>query len=291
MYRTVQMICDDNTSIFSTNPAFVTAYKNYVTNITKIISEATNDSVVTTGVAIDKSVARKNLCQTATDVAALVFAFATTTQNNTLRESINYSYTDLLRINDEFLVPTTTTIFNAANDNFTDVESFGVSRTVLDKLQKNIDDYNSSVTKPRKAISIKATHTRNLVQLEKQTDSILKNQLDKLVISFKADAPDFVSDYKNGRIIVDAPTSVTQIRGKVLNASDNSPSKNATVEIIGSSSLKTNTNIEGNFTFKPVTPGSYKINVTPEGSTETTTSSIEVKTGKAAKVQISIKAS
>jgi len=91
------------------------------------------------------------------------------------------------------------------------------------------------------------------------------SELDKLVVSFRNTNPDFVSTYKTARVIIDAAKSTTQIKGSVISASDNSPVKFATVEIIGSSSFKTQTNMEGNFTFKPVTPGFYKINVTAEG--------------------------
>ena len=144
------------------------------------------------------------------------------------------------------------------------------------------------VPMPRTASSIKSTYTNNLRLLIKQADGILKNELDKLVISFKANAPNFVSTYKNGRVIIDAPTSHTQIKGAVTNSGNNSPIKNATVEITGASLLKTQTNMEGNFTFRSVKPGSYKISVTAEGSTDTTTTNVEVKLGQTAKVEISV---
>ena len=289
MYRTVQMICDDNSSTFTTNPAFVTAYKNYVTNITNIINTATAESQAISGITIDKSVARKKLCQTASEIAGVVFAFATSAKNNSLREVVNYSYSDLFKIKDDLLAPTVKNIFDAANNNLTNLESYGITTATLDSFKATIDDYSGAVPKPRSAVSLKSTYSKNLRMLFKQTDDILKSELDKLVISFKANAPDFVSTYKNARIIIDTAKSTTQIKGAVVDATDKSPLKNATVEIIGSSSLKTQTSIEGNFTFKPVTPGSYKINVTAEGSTETTTTSVEVKLGKTAKVEISVK--
>jgi hypothetical protein len=285
------MICDDNSSNFSTNPAFVTAYKNYVTNITNIINTATAESQAISGITIDKSVARKKLCQTASEIAGVVFAFATSAKNNSLREVVNYSYSDLFKIKDDLLAPTVKNIYDAANNNLTGLESYGINAATLDSFKATMDDYSGAVPKPRSALSMKSTYSKNLRLLIKQTDEILKSELDKMVISFKANAPDFVSTYKNGRIIIDAAKSTTQIKGSVISSDNNSPLKNATVEIIGSSSLKTQTSIEGNFTFKPVTPGSYKINVTAEGSTDTTTSSIEVKLGKTAKVEILAKAS
>jgi len=289
MYRTVQMICDDNSSTFSTNPAFVTAFKSYVTNITNIINTATSESQAISGITIDKSNAKKKLCQTASEIAGIVFAFATNTKNISLREVVNYSYSDLFKIKDDLLAPTVKNIFDAANENLTKLDSYGISTATLDSFKSTIDDYSGAVPKPRSAVSLKSTYSKNLRMLIKQTDDLLKSELDKLVISFKAYAPDFVSTYKNARIIIDAAKSTTQIKGAVVNATDKSPLKNASVEIIGSSSLKTQTSIEGNFTFKPVTPGSYKINVTAEGSTETTTTSVEVKLGKTAKVEIAVK--
>ena len=109
-----------------------------------------------------------------------------------------------------------------------------------------------------------------------------------MVISFKANAPNFVSTYKNARVIIDAPTSPTQIKGTVLTTGKNSPIQNATIEITGALSLKTQTNMDGNFTFRSIKPGAYKISVTAEGSTDTTTTNVEVKLGQTTKVEISV---
>ena len=91
MYRTVQLQCNNNSAITATNPAFTAAFAVFTAHISNIISTVSSWTQVITGVAIDKTVAKKNLSQSATDIAALVFAYASSINNNTLKQQVNYA--------------------------------------------------------------------------------------------------------------------------------------------------------------------------------------------------------
>jgi ABC-type uncharacterized transport system auxiliary subunit len=52
----------------------------------------------------------------------------------------------------------------------------------------------------------------NLRELFKQTDAILREQMDRLVVTFKATHPDFVKTYESTRIIVDPPKKSVQFK-------------------------------------------------------------------------------
>ena len=280
MYRTVQLQCNNNSAITATNPAFTAAFAVFTAQISNIISTVSSWTQVITGVAIDKTVAKKNLSQSATDIAALVFAYASSINNNTLKQQVNYAYSDFFRLKDDLVAPTAKNIHSAATANLAALAPFGVTAAMLTALQTTIDAYSTSVPTPRNAKAIKATYTANIKQLIKETDSILKNQLDKLAVSFKAAQPDFYSSYLNTRIIIDPSKTETQIKGLIKQDGSNTPIPNATIDLSGPTAGSTQTDTAGKFSFKPVIPGNYQIKISARGylSTETT---FEVKLGQA----------
>ena len=280
MYRTVQLFCNNNNAITATNPAFTTAFAAFTAKISNIISTATSESQVITGIATDKTVLKKNLCQSATDIAALIFAYASSINNNTLKQEVNYAYSDFFRLKDDLLAPTAKNIHNAATANLPALAPFGVTAAMLSALQTTINAYSTSVPTPRNAKAIKATYTANIKQLIKETDSILKNQLDKLAVSFKTTQPDFYNSYLNTRIIIDPSKTETQIKGTVVQEGSNTPIIKAAVNLAGPTGGSTQTDTAGKFIFKPVIPGNYQIKVSAEGYTSTDIT-FDVKLGQA----------
>ena len=105
MYRATQKHCTDNPTITATVPAFAPTLTAFNTLISAIISTAQQETLVSTGIAIDKSVAKKNLCQLAADVAAPIFAYASSINDNKLKQQVNFSASDLLRSKDDELAP------------------------------------------------------------------------------------------------------------------------------------------------------------------------------------------
>lgn len=289
MYRTVQLHCNNNSAITVLNAAFTTAFTAFNAKVSSIISTATSESQVITGVAIDKTVLKKNLCQSAADMAALVYAFASSTNNNTLKQEVNYAYTDFFRLKDDLVAPTAQNIHNAATANLAALAPFGITAAMLSALQTTITNYSTSVPTPRNAKAIKATFTQNIKQLIKETDDILKNQLDKLSVSFKTARPDFYSTYLNARIIIDPSKTETQIKGMIIDALTNAPIPKATVEVVGAATSTKLTDGEGKFVFKPLTPGTYELKVTVTGYVGTNIL-IDLKLGQAINQNVILKA-
>ena len=289
MYRSVQQLCNDNATITKTNAAFDQSLKALAAKITNIIGAATFESQVISGITIDKTISKKNLCQNTADIAAIIFAYASNTKNNTLQQAVKYSVSDLLRIKTDLLVPTCKNIYNAANNNLTALATYGITATMLKSLQTSMDDYSAAIPKPQTAKSIKSTHTDNIKTLIKETDELLKTQLDKLIVTFKTASPNFVSAYKKARTIIDPTTSTTQIKGLVIDAKTNQPIPQATISIIGITSAETLTTKSGNFTIKPVSAGEYKITITAAGYTNYTNETLTVKQGRITKIEAGLK--
>lgn len=288
MYRSTKQLCDDNATTVATNTAFQTAFNTFKVKLSTLITTATSESQVISGIAVDKSVAKKNLCQLATDISAIVFAYASSINNNTLKNGVNFAYSDLLRLKDDQLPLTCQNIHGLATVNATALTPFGITTAMLTTFQTSITDYSTAVPKPKTAKSVKATFTKNIGILIKDIDAILKDQLDKLVVAFKPTKPDFVNSFKNARVIIDPSKTTTQLKGKILDASTKLPIKGAIVEILGATTSTIISTKAGVYTLKPANAGIHTIKVTAEGYNPITTDELTVKTGQINKQDIKL---
>jgi hypothetical protein len=244
---------------------------------------------VITGVAQDKGLEKINLCKMAVNYGGLVFAFASKAKNNTLKQSVNYSYSDLHRLKDDLLVPVVNNIYQALANNAAALQSYGITDPLLQAFKAGIERYNDTVPKPRGAQSERITTAGNIKQLIKEIDALLKNELDKLVVAIETDNPDFVATYKNCRFIYNPATQTTQLKGKVLNALEKVPVGNVTVELIGTATVVAQTNKAGNFTIKPLAPGIYKVRLRAEGYADAELDELVVKMGQVYRTELGIK--
>jgi hypothetical protein len=285
MYRSVLALCDDNNAIISINREFLNNIANLRSIVTAIISTASLEGQINTGIAIDKKEGKKELCKNGADIASIVYAYASTIGNNTLKQSVNYSYSNLLKLRDDLLCPIIRNIYNVADTNKTELEAYGITGSILTTLQLLTDTYSNAVPKPTTAKAIKRTYTSNLKQLEKDADDILKNRMDKLITTFKKANPDFVSNYKNVRLIIDPGTASTQIRGTVTGKQTKEPLGGVQININDGIRSAT-TDSKGKYILKTLKNGVYSITVSKTGYQIRIISDISVKLGQATTVDI-----
>ena len=164
---------------------------------------------------------------------------------------------------------------------------YGITAASVTAFTNAINEYTTAVPSPRNAVSQRAAYVQSLKSLFKEADDILKNQLDKLAVQFKATQPQFLNAYKNNRVIIDAPASATQIKGKVTNGDGTTPVFGAVVELLGKP-ITTTTNSRGNYNLKSLEPGTYQVKFSKPGLQDFISPMVEVKQGKATKQDASL---
>lgn len=214
MYRAVEKHGDNNPTIVSIIPAFAATFIIFKTKISEILSALQKEQLVTKGITKDKFEAKKNLSLLAAEMAAPIFAYAAKTNNNTLKQQANFNYTNFLKTKDDLLAPSIRNIIDAATNNLPALISYGISAAALSALKTSTDSYQSKVANPRAAATAKTTIRTNLKTLFAETDIILKEQLDKTIVSLKTSNPDFVSTYTANRVIIDPRTNPDRIKRK-----------------------------------------------------------------------------
>lgn len=283
MYHAVINHGEANAAILATVPAFDTAFSTFKGFIKDLETNVQSEALVISGIATDKQSLREDLCQQATDLAAVVFAYASSINNNTLKEQVNFSLTDLKRLKDDELAPTCRNINNLANDNLAALAPYGITAGTLTTFSTLVDEYDAAVPTTRNAASLRATYRTNIEAGLKKADDILKNQLDKTAVQFKTSNLEFYNTYKNNRIILDPAVSSTQIEGNVADSISREPIVGATVEFVGLP-LNTTTVIDGTYILKNPKPGIYAVKFSKTGYKDKTVANIELKLGQSTTV-------
>ncbi|HRH50388.1 MAG TPA: carboxypeptidase regulatory-like domain-containing protein [Panacibacter sp.] len=287
MYRATQTYCDNNMPIVSTVPAFATAFTAFKANVTALIANAQQEDQVTKGITTDKKVSKKTLAQLGADVAAPIFAYASSINDNTLKAQVNFSFSDLFKAKDELLPVRCQNIHDAGTAHLLALADFGITAPLLASLQTTIIAYKLKVPTPRNAAADKITIRLNQKNLFTATDLILKEQMDKTLAGFKAANPDFVNTYKANRVIIDPGKVTTELTGTVTNSVDSSPIKGASI-LIEETGVTTTTTPQGKYQIKPISHGTYTIKVTRTGYQDNIQSKINVKLGQVNKLDIAL---
>jgi len=280
MFRVIKQICEDNTIIVSTNPAFLATYNIYKAKLSTLIGTVTSELQVITGIAADKTTLKKNLSQSAADICALIFAYASSISNNTMRDAVSFTYTDLFKIKDDKIHETCQNIYNLANTNAAALVPYGISPTMLSAFQQSITDYANIVPKPKSAKAQRAAYTKSINTQTKEIDKLLTEQLDNLITVFKVSKPDFVNTFRSGRVVIDPNSTVTQLKGKIIDSLTKLPLQGALIEITGAKNYTCKTNKLGFFTQKPIDQGEYTLTITLDGYQTITITTYKAKLGQ-----------
>ena len=285
MFRAVEMHCDNNPAIVGSLVAFQASLDAFKAKIALLISTEQLVSAPIAGVSIDKYVSKGTLCQFAGNVASFVYAFASVTGNNTLREQVNFRANALNKQRDDQLSPLCQNIHDLGAANLGEVKNYGLTTEALNTLQTAITTFSAATPKPRTAQTEKKVQRANLAVTVRDATLILRHQMDRMVIAFKAANPDFVNQYFANRIIIDPATTTTKIVGIVTNTTDEKTIKDATVTATGTAGQATGvtkstiTSSLGKYTLNPLPPGDYTVTIKATGFKDFTQTQFEAKLG------------
>jgi hypothetical protein len=140
MYDAVISHCSQNAAIVGTVPAFQDALKTFSSKYSSLVSTAQLEISEISGVAMDKSVARKNLAQLGADTSAATFALAAANNDNEMKEKARNPVSKLINLRDELLVPACQNIHDLANKNIAALGPYGITppHSLLFKAQSTV---------------------------------------------------------------------------------------------------------------------------------------------------------
>ncbi len=279
MYRAVETHCGDNAAVAASIPAFQAAFNDFKAKIAEIVAADQQHNAILTGITVDKGQLKQALCEQAATVAGAIYAFASVTQNNELKQQVNVSLSKLLKTSDNKLAARCRIIHEAGAANIDELADYGIKPALLTALQAAIDEYSANAPKPRAAVSHRKTITAALRALFREADTVLIERMDKLINLFRETHPDFADTYEAARRIIDPNTTTTQLKGIVTNKADAAPVKGASVTVVETGQT-VKTDSAGEYSFKPLHSGQYTLRVTAPGFNDFEDDEVEVKLGE-----------
>ena len=203
MYGGANSTLKENAQIVTGVPALATAQAELENKIAEI--DVTNNQIlqVVAGKRISKTAARAELTGRVVKIASAAAAFAMTTGNNELLANVGITPSALKNMRDTELIGWSEGFYNTVAPVGEQLADCGITGATLADLRAKIDQFKAA-TESRETGSAaqKAAHAK-LNGLFRETDQLLTNVIDKLVLSLKLDHPDFYNAYQASRVIRD----------------------------------------------------------------------------------------
>lgn len=208
MFETTVAFLDTNNNTWKNMPAFVDAHGRAKAGTTAIRGKTGKQQVPTEGVTGDKAQIRDDLEEKLLVIGDAIAAFAAKTANNDLAAQVEMTRSSLDRLPDSDLIQTAGRVIEAAEANLAALAPFGVTATNKDALQAAVDLFANKKESPREAIVGRKVETLALPDAISSVRSIFRNELDKLMTTFKKPEPDFYNGYFASRIIVNHAATI-----------------------------------------------------------------------------------
>jgi len=116
---------------------------------------------------------------------------------------------------------------------------------------------------------------------------MLKEQMDKTAVGFKAANLKFYSTYLANRIIIDPGHVATEITGVVRNANDQSVIAGVSI-LLAELGVTAVTNAQGVYQLKPVVPGTYTVKTSKAGYADYEQPGFKIKLGQVNHLDIAL---
>jgi hypothetical protein len=204
MYRTVSETCHNNEQTYAGTPVFVNSVMLLDNGIDAITRGAQQQSgTLTGGVSQEKSKAAETLALESVKTANALYVYAIDTNNRTLQAKVSVNKSMFYNGHDVDALVLAKNIADEAHNYAPVLAGYGIDAVAIAALDTAVTAFESLIVKPQTTISERKMYTGNIKQLFAETDSIIYDRLDKLVVLFKTSAPDFYALYKNARNIID----------------------------------------------------------------------------------------
>ena len=264
MYTVVDAVLDANSVAVATVAALVTAHTNLKAKITAISNTSEQQKTVTSGVTPDKNFTRETLRNTTVTNAGLLYAYAVSVNNIILQSISKLTYSDLKELKDDELGERGQTIHDNANTHIASLPPFGITAAILTSYQTLIDTYETKAPAPRAKQSEQVALTEQVKTLFTETDSLVKNTTDKLMLNFKTSDPEFYNTYQSAREIIDPGSIPTQATGTITQSTGGFIIGGVLISVLGKPYVATS-GFNGNYSIKIPENGVYTFIFTKAG--------------------------
>jgi hypothetical protein len=202
MMQSVDQFFTNNQSLISSNPAIVAACNKLKSLIGDINAESQVQAVSTKAGSAVKADVKTNITDTVLKVAAGMAAQAASTADTRLKIAADITRSELSKMRDADLLIKTRAIHEAALPLVTELAIWGVTKADVDALVSIADEYSTQSPDIRNLKVKTVQATTDLKAKFDETNTLIKNTLDPMMLPFKNLNPTFHGEYLKARAIV-----------------------------------------------------------------------------------------
>jgi carboxypeptidase family protein len=199
MYQSLLNVLTTFNSSWSTN----TAISAVVTTLTSLLGllgiAGTTQKNATLGITQSKAQARSSLIQMALAHSAAGMAYAASISNTTMRINSKLTESRLNKATDAAFVSLCMSLYNLLNPYASSLTAFGANAATLLAFKNAITAYQPVSQTPKNARAAKKSATLNVGAQLTSIDTLVKEQLDPLMVQFKTTNTDFYNQYMSLR--------------------------------------------------------------------------------------------
>jgi hypothetical protein len=283
MFETLISYIEKTDSVSTLRPGLIAGKDKLVLKVAEIKAKAAKQSTQTGGITTDKGKAKGNLAEAMFINTTGTSAYAASKGDNTLKEKVNYSISDLKKLSDDMIIDVAVNLDEIINKVLdAELAGFGVDSDTLKDMMDAKDLFANAKNKPREAIVERSTQTEALVPLFKEGDDLIHDVMDPVALTLKKDHADWYIEYHNSGKIINTGTRHTTTEGDVLVQGTQAPIYNALVTLtsIDNPEVKIHTHVNGHWKVIPIKHGVWSLQVTHADYDEMHIAAFEIKQGE-----------
>jgi hypothetical protein len=202
MFKTVAAYLDENASVWNGTARMATAVAEFKDKITALDNSALKQDTPT-GATDDKAAAREALEDVLFLACEALGILGHEAEDHDLLAVTSLARSSLQRFDEEQLSQRATQVLAEANAKKTELATLNVTQANIDELESAIAEFNAAKARPRTAAANRSAQTQSLPNLIRETTSLLRNRIDRMVSLQRRSHSDFVVGYQSARVIVD----------------------------------------------------------------------------------------
>ncbi|WP_430974460.1 hypothetical protein [Sunxiuqinia rutila] len=203
MFLNTQNTLDQNTAKWNMIPIMLSS-KNELDELIQRMEE-TNEKTdpKSSGVTSQKENVRLGLTDKVMMISGILQAYAAFNNDPALAHSMELFKSDLLKCREADVESKVAPIIDKARELLTELADFMLTEEMLLETETSLDSFKALIGMPRTIRNRAFAAKSELQDLVDETNALLKNKIDKLMLRFEMTDPTFCDEYNRARVIVD----------------------------------------------------------------------------------------
>lgn len=202
MYEAVVSLLDSNTAKLASLTALTPVITDFKDRIAAIKEKDTLANTANAGNSAAKSADEAALINDAVTIASALYALGAATNDDKLKALSKVTKSSLVALRDTQLATDVTNIKNLADANAAPLAGYGITAPMIAALDTKINNFSASLGARELGSNVSSSAFSQLDVMFKDTDTLLKEQIDKIMVIFKNTDPQFYGEYVNSREII-----------------------------------------------------------------------------------------